>query len=49
MKTLSRCGFFGATCIACGGMHLGLTATPVQAQQGGSWRPPPSNQRCPSS
>ncbi len=49
MKTLSRRGLFGGACLACGGAHLGLTATPVQAQQQGTgWTPPPSNQRCPS-
>jgi kynurenine formamidase len=53
MKTLSRRGLFGAACLACGGAHLGLTATPVQAQQqpsaaGSGWSPPPSAQRCPS-
>jgi Putative cyclase len=50
MKTLSRRSLFGAAgCLACGGAHLGLTATPVQAQgtQPG-WMPPPSAQRCPS-
>jgi kynurenine formamidase len=46
MKTLSRRGLFGAACFACGGAHLGLTATPVQAQQ--AWSPPPASQRCPS-
>ena len=46
MKTFSRRGLFGAACLACGGAHLGLTATAVQAQQ--SWSPPPSGQRCPS-
>ena len=52
MRTISRRGLFGAACLACGGAHLGLTATPVQAQQqpaaGTGWSPPPSNQRCPS-
>ena len=51
MKTLSRRGLFGGACLACGGAHLGLTATPVQAQQqqqGTGWNPPPSSQRCPS-
>ena len=50
MKTLSRRGLFGAACLACGGAHLGLSATPAQAQQQPStgWRPPPSAQRCPS-
>jgi len=50
MKTLSRRSLFGAAgCLACGGAHLGLTATPVQAQgtQPG-WMPPDSAQRCPS-
>jgi kynurenine formamidase len=47
MRTLSRRGLFGAACLACGGAHLGLRATPVQAQTGG-WSPPPSSQRCPS-
>ena len=51
MTTFSRRGLFGAACLACGGGHLGLTATPVQAQQqqqGTGWNPPPSSQRCPS-
>ena len=48
MRTLSRRGLFGAACLACGGTHLGLTATPVQAQQQGGGFPPPSDQRCPS-
>ncbi len=50
MRTLSRRGLFGAACLACGGAHLGLTATPVQAQQqqAPGWRPPASAQRCPS-
>src|SRR5690606_13642820 len=48
MKTLSRRGLFGAACLACGGAHLGLNVTPVQAQTGGGWSPPPSSQRCPS-
>ena len=51
MRTLSRRGLFGGACLACGGAHLGLTATPVQAQQpqqGTGWNPPPSSQRCPS-
>ena len=51
MKNLSRRGLFGGACLACGGAHLGLTATPVQAQQqqqGTGWNPPPSSQRCPS-
>jgi kynurenine formamidase len=49
MKTLSRRSLFGGIgCLACGGAHLGLTATPVQAQQGGGWLPPASAQRCPS-
>ena len=53
MRTLSRRGLFGAACLACGGAHLGLSATPVQAQpqpqpQAGGWRPPPAGQRCPS-
>lgn len=46
MKTLSRRGLFGAACLACGGAHMGLTATPVQAQQ--TWSPPAAAQRCPS-
>ncbi|MBP0465109.1 cyclase family protein [Roseomonas sp. PWR1] len=46
MKTLSRRGLFGAACLACGGAHMGLTATPVQAQQ--NWSPPAAAQRCPS-
>ncbi len=54
MKTLSRRGLFGgAACIACGAAHLGLSATPAQAQgappaAGGGWSPPDSVQRCPS-
>jgi kynurenine formamidase len=49
MKTLSRRGLFGAACLACGGAHLGLRATPAQAQApAGGWSPPPSSQRCPS-
>ena len=51
MPALSRRGLFAA-CLACGGAHLGLSATPVQAQQAqgqaGGWSPPPSSQRCPS-
>jgi kynurenine formamidase len=50
MKALSRRGLFGGLgCLACGGAHLGLTATPAQAQgpaQG--WMPPDAAQRCPS-
>ena len=46
--TLSRRGFFGAACFACGGAHLGLQATPVQAQQAPRWSPPAAAQRCPS-
>ncbi|WP_149540817.1 cyclase family protein [Siccirubricoccus phaeus] len=46
MKTLSRRTLFGGLgCLACGGAHLGLTATPVQAQ---GWTPPDAAQRCPS-
>jgi hypothetical protein len=45
MKTFSRRGIFGAMGCLCGA-HLGLTATPVQAQ--GGWSPPASAQRCPS-
>jgi kynurenine formamidase len=46
MMTLSRRSLFGAAgCLACGGAHLGLTATPVQAQ---GWSPPDAAQRCPS-
>lgn len=46
MKRLSRRALFGAgACLACGAAHLGLTATPVQAQ---GWSPPPAAQRCPS-
>lgn len=49
MTGLSRRAFFGAACIACGGAHLGLQATPVQAQQATPrWSPPPASQRCPS-
>ena len=50
MTTFSRRGLFGAACLACGGAHLGFSATPVQAQQqqGGGWVPPASSQRCPS-
>ena len=53
MKTLSRRGLFGAAgCAACGAAHLGLSATPAQAQApaagGGGWAPPASAQRCPS-
>lgn len=48
MPNLSRRGFFGAACLACGGAHLGLTATPVQAQTTPGWSPPPASQRCPS-
>jgi hypothetical protein len=41
MRTLSRRGLFGAACLACGGAHLGLSATPVQAQQRDrDWNPP---------
>ncbi len=50
MKTLSRRSLVGAAAgLACGGAHLGLTATPLQAQgtQSG-WMPPASAQRCPS-
>lgn len=47
MKTLSRRGLFGAACLGCGGAHMALRATPVQAQQQG-WSPPPAAQRCPS-
>jgi kynurenine formamidase len=46
MRGLSRRALFGA-CFACGSAHLGLQATPVQAQ-GQPWSPPPSAQRCPS-
>lgn len=45
MARLSRRSLFAA-CLACGGAHLGLRATPAQAQ--GGWSPPPSAQRCPS-
>ncbi|SDB63079.1 hypothetical protein [Belnapia rosea] len=50
MKTMSRRGLFGGLgCLACGGAHLGLSATPVQAQGApGGWTPPDSAQRCPS-
>jgi kynurenine formamidase len=47
MKGLSRRALFGA-CLACGGGHLGLQATPVQAQQAPRWAPPAAAQRCPS-
>jgi kynurenine formamidase len=47
MIALSRRALFGAgACLGCGGAHLGLTATPVQAQS--AWSPPPAAQRCPS-
>jgi kynurenine formamidase len=46
MKAMSRRGLFGALGCLCGAAHLGLTATPVQAQ--GGWSPPASAQRCPS-
>lgn len=46
--SLSRRGFFGAACVACGTGHLGLSATPVQAQQAPRWAPPAAAQRCPS-
>ncbi len=50
--SLSRRGFFGAACIACGTGHMGLTATPVQAQApaapAAGWSPPAAAQRCPS-
>ena len=45
MKSISRRGLFGAAACGCGAAHLGLTATPVQAQ---GWTPPASAQRCPS-
>jgi kynurenine formamidase len=50
MKTLSRRGLFGAACLACGGGHMALRATPVQAQgsQPQRWSPPEASQRCPS-
>ena len=51
MAGLSRRSIFGA-CIACGAAHLGLRATPAQAQApapaAGGWVPPPSSARCPS-
>jgi kynurenine formamidase len=47
MKGLSRRALFGA-CLACGGGHLGLQATQVQAQQAPRWAPPAAAQRCPS-
>lgn len=47
MSGFSRRALFGA-CLACGGGHLGLQATPVQAQQAPRWSPPPAAQRCPS-
>jgi len=46
-KGLSRRALFGA-CLACGAGHLGLQATPAQAQGGQNWSPPASAQRCPS-
>ncbi len=46
MRGISRRGLFGA-CVACGTGHLGLQATPVQAQ-GQAWSPPAAAQRCPS-
>jgi kynurenine formamidase len=48
MVQFSRRGLFaaGGGCLACGGAHLGLRATPAQAQAG--WSPPPASQRCPS-
>src|SRR5215218_5498805 len=46
MKAMSRRGLLGGLGCLCGGAHLGLTATPVQAQQG--WLPPDAAQRCPS-
>lgn len=55
MKDLSRRGLFGgAAAIAGGAAHLGLGATPAQAQApqpaaaGAGWSPPASAQRCPS-
>lgn len=49
MRKMSRRSVLGALCAGCGGAHLGLQATPVQAQQsGGGWSPPASAQRCPS-
>jgi kynurenine formamidase len=45
MKSLSRRGFLAAACMGCGGAHLGLRATPAQAQ---GWSPPAAGQRCPS-
>jgi kynurenine formamidase len=54
MNNLSRRGLFGgAAGIAGGAAHLGLGATPAQAQgappaAGGGWTPPASAQRCPS-
>jgi kynurenine formamidase len=49
MRGLSRRALFGA-CFACGSAHLGLQATPVQAQTQGTprWSPPAAAQRCPS-
>jgi kynurenine formamidase len=44
MKGLSRRALFGA-CLGCGTAHLGLQATPVNAQ---GWSPPAAAQRCPS-
>lgn len=47
MRGMSRRALFGA-CFACGSAHLGLRATPAQAQAPGSWSPPPASARCPS-
>lgn len=50
MKSLSRRFLLGAACLGCGGAHLGLRATPAQAQSTSSprWSPPASGERCPS-
>ncbi len=47
MKGLSRRALFGG-CMACGAAHLGLQATPAQAQAPQPWSPPPASARCPS-
>lgn len=47
MASLARRALFGAGCL-CGMAHLGLSATPVQAQGSPRWTPPEPAQRCPS-
>ena len=47
MNVFSRRGMLAAACLGCGGAHLGLRATPVQAQTP-AWSPPAEAQRCPS-